>query len=199
MCATQDSTIEHELPDDLRRAAHDYLARAEQDSDPEISDRRLITAFGNFTQRNESHRRATWLCLLAAQRALSWPGHPFDPDACEDHRTVDTVQQWIADGVAPSNWDRICNRPGIVHQVGEVMDDDDTIANMVCALARFSLHHGVPDAVDALVFAWLLDNEYARDERRLMQFDQWLITLALPAAYNLRVLPNAELHPRLDR
>ena len=190
-------TIDHQLPGDLCRAAQEYLGAAD-DVDPNIKLRHLIAAFGNFSQRNDAHRRVSWLCLLAAQRALSWPNHPFENDASEDHRNVAIVRKWIIDGSSPSNWDQICNRPGSVHQVGEVMDDVDTSANMVCALARFSLHHGILDAAESLVCAWLLDDEYARNARELMPFDTWLISYALPAAYSLRELANAELHPSLD-
>lgn len=191
-------TEDHEIPADLHRAARDYLDDVSRDVDPECCLRRLIAAFGDLSQRSNPHRHAAWLCLLAAQRALSWPNRPFRADATDHHGTLDVLEQWIIAGVSPSSWDRICNRAGTVRQVGELADDDDTIACMVCALARFSLHHGIPDAVDTLVNAWLLDREEARVERNLMPFETWLISTALPAACQLRVLSTAELHPRSD-
>jgi hypothetical protein len=69
---------------------------------------------------------------------------------------------------------------------------------MTCALARFSLHYGIPDAMEVLAEASSQDSEFANATRKLMGFDAWLISIALPAAYHLRDLSNEELHPRIE-
>ncbi len=157
----------------------------------------MLEAFGSVSRRNMAHWRATWLCILATKRLLTSRTEEFDPGASEDHAFVAMVEKWITVGVAPppNHWDRICNRPDTVHHVGELANDADTIANAVCSLARFSLHCGVYDAVEAIELAWLYESECPPGYSAFVEFSPWLIQFALPAAYNLKGLSIEQLHP----
>lgn len=181
-----------DLPTELQQAAANHLA----DKD-DFAVRKLVEALGPFSRRNMAHCRATWLCILAIKRLLTSRTLPFDPHASDDHSTIATVQKWITDGIAPTptNWDRICNRPDAVHHVGELANDADTIANAVCSLARFSLHCGVWDAVEAIELTWLYESECPPGYSAVLDFSPWLINIALPSAYNLQDVPAEQLHP----
>lgn len=181
-----------DLPRELQRAAASHLA-----NEDEFAVRKLIEAFGPFSRRNIAHCRATWLCILATKRLLTSCSTPFDPHASDDHSTIATVEKWITDGIAPTptHWDRICNRPDTVQQSGELTNDANTIANAVCSLARFSLHCGIRDAVEAIELTWLFESECPPGHSAVLDFSPWLIQIALPSAYNLRDLSVERLHP----
>jgi hypothetical protein len=193
------SVLSESLPVRLREAARDYLSdddSSEEDEDSPGVDLRLIEAFGSTQTGDTAHRQATLLCVLAMRRVLyGWAALECEGDAPE--RAVAAAEAWVLTGTTPPDWESLCV-PALAIRDGEVTTDCDVyrakpIAEGAASTARFAWTGNAPDGADALlnVFYAASEGVYRPDT---MPYDQWLITVALPAAYMLQPLSEEQLY-----
>lgn len=192
----QSIVISDTLPEPIRLAALEYIAPYDDDLDWEDLDRELhlIEAFGELQIGNIAHRQVTWLCALASQTILwCWAQLECEGDAPE--RALKAVTDWVLNDLTPSEWDSLIE-PAVPIRDGKPIQDCDVlfakpVSESAAKTVRFACMGEVTDAVDVLLGIWyaVWEIEWAGP----MQFNEWFITVALPAAYNLQPLSEYEL------
>jgi hypothetical protein len=182
--------ISESLPAPLRDAGLRYVTECESDD----LAFQLIEAFGIAGVGDEGHRRAAWLCVLAVRKVLyGWAALECEGDAPD--RAVDAVGSWVQTGAAPRAWGPLCVPAKAVRQ-GRVIEDCDAcraepIAAAAAYAARFVQSADPSDAAEVLFSVWCAIDEgvHFPDE---VPFAEWVVTVALPAAYGLRSLTERE-------
>jgi hypothetical protein len=154
----------------------------------------LFESFGIIRVGDEAHRRAVWLCVLAAGKVIyGWDALKCEGDA--PARAVEAAARWVESGVA-ADW-VLLSTPAPAVRGGQVILDCDAcrsgpIAAAAAHTARFV--HSVAPAAAAEVFfnVWCAIDEGVH-WLAVMPFEQWVATVALPAVFELRSLSDEEL------
>jgi hypothetical protein len=183
--------VSESLPAALRDAALRYA------TDPDTDDLalRLIEAFGIVRVGDQAHRRAAWLCALASRKVLyGWAALECEGDA--PARAVEAVASWIQTGVSPRDWRPACEPAPAVRDDRVIVHCDACRAGPIAAAAahtaRFASSADPSDAAEVLFQVWCAIDEGVHWPGA-MPFEEWLVTVALPAAYDLRALTEREL------
>jgi hypothetical protein len=185
------------LPVELTEAAKAFLLREDGSDDRE---RDLLQAFGPLRVGSVSHRRAVCLCLNSIRRVLDRWGMPASGPTEALIPAVGLIRNWLedADETPPSAWEPFCHLGVASRSVDARTEETDYAAAVfkaVSALVRFALFAGVWDGVEVLVNGSCADGEEARAACGEGKFEEWLAGFAVIAAYELRLLPSAELNP----
>jgi hypothetical protein len=156
----------------------------------------LIEAFGITGLGDMGHRRAAWLCVLAVRKVLyGWAELGCEGDA--PAQAVEAVADWVQTGEVPPDLEPLCV-PAPAIRNGQVIDDCDAcrarpIAAAAARLASFARSGDPADAVDVLFLVWCTIDEGIHRPND-MPFGEWIATVALPAAYDLRALSGRDFH-----
>ncbi len=190
--------IAADLPVALQAAAHDYATDAIHAGDEpqcgnDANTRRLFAALGEVAMGNAAHRRVAALCVFALRRVLA--RQAAQPVERELQATVDQVARWIVVGQHGNECRGLACSSVPQSRGGTTCDENEVLCAAVAALARFCDSASEADALTALNGAAVCDNPEARWVRTEMLFDDWVVTIALPAAWNLSELSNERLHP----
>ncbi len=185
-----------DLPARFHEATQRYLREVHRTSNNENVALILLEPFGEMPVRGVDHQRATWLCIHATRRVLpAWLEFPCDNT--EPVGALNVSVKWISAGVSPRRWEQVCKA---VHPRSRGIPIYDCYApmlsNVACAAAltaRFARSAEVSAAGFALSCAWAASAEVAQPPGPALPFPEWLVTVALPAAYNLRKLPRGLL------
>ena len=153
----------------------------------------LIAAFGEGSVGDEIHRRAVLLCCMAARRVL-WGWAAMDCDGNLPEENLKKVEEWIFGEESDLKSATVTAK---AMRKGRIIGDCDAcrvepIAGTVASAALYALTRKPEDGADTL-----LDVLYAISEgieqKDSLDFDSWLVTTALPAAWELRLLSDAEI------
>jgi len=193
------SSIVMALPQTVMNALADMRIRiTEWWEDPE-TDReqnsplfQLILAFSDGAGESETVERLGRLALYAARRAL--PCWDLYCDGTKPRAAVEAVEAWIRNGTSPSSWDSLvlAERPAYRgHPIGDCRYADTSCAAEAAAYAaRFAKDHVPLNAHRAVACA-----DMAFDQSPLCEkdhFREWLLDIAVPAAYERRDLTPEE-------
>jgi hypothetical protein len=184
--------ISKTLPRPVRAAALRYATDRETDD----LGMQLLEAFEIAAIGDVAHRRAVWLCVLAVRRVLyGWEALGCEGD--KPNQVVDTVASWVKNGRVPRDWAPLCV-PAVAVRDGRVVTDCDInrarpIASAAAHTARFAQSAALSEADEALFSVWMAMDEGVHWPDSI-PFEEWLVTIALPAALELRDLSEQELH-----
>jgi hypothetical protein len=191
MATRRHFVIGNSLPAALRDVAMRYAT----DCDTDDLALQLIEAFGIGRLGDHAHRRAAWLCVLAARKVLyGWAALECEGDA--PARAVEAVANWVQTGVSPRDWGPLCEAARAIRD-GRVIEDCDKcraepIAAAAAHVARFARSGDPSDAVEVMFGVWCAMDEGVHWPKA-MPFEEWVVTVALPAAHDLRSLTEQEL------
>lgn len=183
-----------QTPDTILAAGRRYLAQAAsvEDCEPE---RDLLLALGPATVGSVEHQRAVWLCRLAVRRVLERRGWPVIGPAEDIRQTLALVDRWLAGtpDLLLVEWARACRVDDWCSGKSCQVEEEEysfAVSRMLAALCRFAFNGGIWDGVEVLQAAMFEDAPYREQE-----FQSWLATVALPAAYERRQLSAEDLKP----
>ncbi len=183
--------ISSALPEALRDAAIRYATSTESD---ELAPG-LIETFGIVVAGDEAHRRAVWLCVLAVRKVL-WGWRAMECKGDKPAVAIDATAKWVQTRIAPADWKPLCVPAKAIRRGKRIVDCDTCrvgpIASAAALTARFALYANHLDAAEVLSQVWSSINEgiFWPDA---MPFEAWVVTIALPASYDLRPLTEQEL------
>lgn len=182
------------LPERLQQAAQRFVAGDDDDDLAMALD--VIRGFGIPRLDDEVKRRVAMLCVLVTRRVLfGWTSL-----GCEGERPADAIRaalDWIRTGKMGTDWPGHCvPAPAICD--GEILGDCDAcraepIASAAARTAYFITTGNPVDAALALCEAQgaALEGVAFPDS---LAFEEWVATIAIPAAFELRDLSEEGLH-----
>lgn len=184
------------IPGVLHDAAVRYRTALRENPQQEDAALILLEPLGEITPRDLNHLRVGWLCIYATRRVLpAWLRLPCDN--MEPIGAINVSMKWLTAGIPPHSWDQVC-KPVHPRYMGELLFDCLTpglsgVAHAAAATARFARTAQLQHAVAALHSVWFATDEGCGPHRADLEFPEWLVSVALPAAYNLRKLRRKEL------
>lgn len=188
------------LPPAVREAAFRYVNEIEDDlpddDDYCLSDV-LVESFGDQPIGSLAHQHVSWLCLNVLKSVI-----PPWAEAC-DHPTAEAIfnilLNYLRDGAKVDNWSDLFIAP-IPKRNGYRIGDCEagmleSIADGIANTAKY-LRHGQPHVASAVLdHAWVAQDEGAwLHDRKSMSFDQWVVLVALPAAFDCREIDMTSIY-----
>ena len=190
---------EQPWPIDLKSVATQLLRERSEDdekaTDTEAYMLPLIAAFGDGNIGDENHRRATLVCCMAARQVL-WGWAAMDCDGNLPEENLKKIESWIFGEEADL---KSATVPVKATRNGRIIMDCDTcrvepIAGTVASAALYALTRKPEDGADALLdVLYAMSEGIEKDDS--LDFDSWLVMVALPAAWELRLLTEVEEGP----
>lgn len=178
-----------DFPEALQAAARALLAY----SAGEDSYRELISGFGELRPGTESHEKAVLFCCHAVRRVIyGWEALGCDGTLPEQGLTA--VEQWVFTGApVADNW--TVDAPAL-RKGRRIVDCDacraEPIASAVAELASFAQTADKEKGRSVLSDVAMAISEGIESPDSL-EFGNWLVQVALPAAWELRKLSEAEI------
>lgn len=179
------------IPSKLSEAATRYAT----DRDTEEVGLWLFEAFGITAVGDAAHRRAAWLCVLAVRRILdAWSAFRCEGRAPEV--AVEAVAEWARGGTTPADWLPLCKEAPAIRDGRLVTDCDENrvgpVARSAANAACFALTAEPKYGAEVLFEVWAADF-HGIHALGAMPIEKWVADIALPAAWELRELSDAEL------
>jgi hypothetical protein len=181
------------LPKRLIEAANRFVAFDEEDdSDIDVATN-LILGYGIPKMEPDALRRGVALCLLGARRIL----HGWSLLGCEGNRpeqVLDHVARWIQTGEYSPDWASLCLPAPALFNGRPIQDCDacrvEPIASAAARTALFAKTANPVDGAIALcdIRGAVLEGLDTDDDGG---YENWLINVAVPAAYNLDLVNGA--------
>jgi hypothetical protein len=181
------------LPERLQQAARRFVTG--DDEDDLVIALEVIQGFGIPRHDGEVKRQVALLCVLATRRVLfGWTelGCAGEQPAV----AIGAAWDWIHTGRISANWSAHCVPAPAVHD-GRIIADCDAcrVEPIAAAAARTVYFITTGNPVDAALV--LCDARGAAlegvESPNSLPFEEWIATIAIPAAFELRDLSEAEL------
>lgn len=181
------------LPERLQQAARHYVIGDDED-DLELA-LEIIQGFGIPRHDGEVKRQVALLCVLAARRVL----FGWTELGCAGDRPAAAIRaawDWIHTGRISADWSAHCVPAPAVYD-GRIIADCDAcrVEPIAAAAARTAYFITTGNPVDAALV--LCDARGAAlegiESPDSLPFEEWITTVAIPAAFELRDLSETEL------
>lgn len=174
------------LPSSIREAVYCYLNDIildENDLDY-LPDHALIDAFGEQLVGSQNHKKVSWFCLNVMKSILpAWEAYCDEPTVTQIYQKLVSHLQ---DDVAIDNWEELWLPPIPIRNGYRITDCAvsmvEPIAEGISNTAKY-LHSGNSRiAGDVLFNAWCAADEGGWSRKYSVSFEDWVVSVALPAA-----------------
>jgi hypothetical protein len=180
------------FPERLQQAAQRYAIGDDDDLTLALQ---VVQAFGLPRLDDEAKRRVAMLCILATRRVLfGWT--EFECEGEQPATAIRVTLDWIRTGERSTGWPDYClPAPPITN--GYIIADCDAcrVEPIASAAARTAYFISTGNPVDAALV--LCDAQGAASEGveypNSLPFTEWIASIAIPAAFELRNLSEEEL------